>query len=307
MQPNRSEQNAALALTLLLHAGAVLLLFLSSGWLPRQSDEAAAGKPVMATLMVSSADVERARQAMARPVPDDQAEPEPVPERPQPLPEPNPQTSDDPLQMTPQERLDKPDTVDQQEISRLAMLKAEQEREEQERRQRQAQIELTEEIAKAQEAERRQRLREQLEAIRREKEQAAKRTRMEEQRLQQLADRNAVPEPRPGPTPAAPNTGSAGTNDGLRSRYIAAVNATARANWNTLQATQLVRCQVRFFQYTGGNVYKVEFMDCPYDPEAREDVERALMKTAMPYAGFEPVFSREFTMTFCYPEEACVR
>ena len=93
----------------------------------------------------------------------------------------------------------------------------------------------------------------------------------------------------------------------MLSRYIAAVNATARANWNTLQAPQLVRCQVRFFQFTGGNVHKVEFLNCPYDPEAKESVERALMKTAMPYAGFEPVFSREFTITFCYPEEACQR
>lgn len=302
MQANRTEQNTALALTLLLHVGFLALVYLSAQWLPQRSDEAAAGKPVMATLLVSSADVARARAAMA------EAQPEPTPEAeqkpPQPEPEPDPQTSEAPLQLTAQQRLDQPDTVDQEAITRLAQQQAEQQdREEQERRQRQEQIELTEDIAKAQEAERRQRLREQYEAIRREREKATQKA----QGLQQLADRTATPEPRPGPTPASPRTGNEGNDNGLRSRYIAAVNATARANWNTLQAPQLVRCQVRFFQYTGGNVYKVEFQNCPYDPEAREDVERALMKTSMPYAGFEPVFSREFTMTFCYPEEACQR
>jgi len=306
MVVNRAEQNTALALTLLLHAGFLLLVFLSAKWIPERSELPAAGEPVLATLLVSSADVARATAAVA--AAQSKPQPEPEPQAPQPTPENNPQNSDEPLQMTPQEQLVKPDTVDQQAVSRLAQEQAEQQAlEEQERRQRQDQIDLTEDIARAQEAERRQRIRDQLEDIRKAQAEAAKRTRMAEQQLQQLADRTTTSDPRPGPTPAARNPGNRGADSGLLSRYIAAVNATARANWNTLQAPQLQRCQVRFFQYTGGNVYKVEFLDCPYDPEAKESVERALMKTTLPYAGFEPVFSREFTITFCYPEEACQR
>ena len=306
MVASRNEQNTALALTALLHVGFLALVLLSSRWMPARSQLAASGKPVNATLMVSSADVERAQKAMAAA----RSEPPPKPEKPraQPIPELLPQTSEAPLQLTAQEQLVKPDTVDQQAVSQLAQEQAEQRAlEEQEQRRRQEQIDLTDDIARSQEAESRQRLREQYEAVRLEREQASKRTRLEELKLQQLADRSTVPEPRPGPTPAAANPGNNGPDNGLRSRYIAAVNATARANWNTLQAPRLVHCQVTFFQIPGGTVTRVEFMNCPYDSEAKDSVERALLKTPMPYAGFEPVFDRQFRIEFCYPEEACQR
>ena len=68
-----------------------------------------------------------------------------------------------------------------------------------------------------------------------------------------------------------------------------------------------VPCQVRFTQYAGGEVVNVEFLSCPYDAQARESVERALMKTPMPYAGFETVFQRNVILTMCYPREECER
>jgi colicin import membrane protein len=128
---------------------------------------------------------------------------------------------------------------------------------------------------------------------------------MEEQRRAQLADRQAA-SPRPAPAaPAAPPSGSRGTDEGLLARYRAALNATARDNWNTSLAPELVRCNVRFQQIPGGDVINVEFMDCPYDAQGRESVERALRKTPMPYSGFESVFYSKVTLTFCHPEEAC--
>jgi colicin import membrane protein len=74
---------------------------------------------------------------------------------------------------------------------------------------------------------------------------------------------------------------------------------------NTGLAPELVRCNVRFQQIPGGDVINVEFIDCPYDAQGRESVERALLKTPMPYSGFEPVFTSKVTLTFCHPEEAC--
>ena len=56
-----------------------------------------------------------------------------------------------------------------------------------------------------------------------------------------------------------------------------------------------------------GEVINVEFMNCPYDSEGREFVERALKKTPMPYSGFEPVFMRQVELSFCYQREDCER
>jgi colicin import membrane protein len=62
---------------------------------------------------------------------------------------------------------------------------------------------------------------------------------------------------------------------------------------------------VRFVQIPGGEVINVEFIDCPYDAQGRESVERALRMTPMPYSGFEAVFERKVPIDFCYPDEAC--
>lgn len=62
---------------------------------------------------------------------------------------------------------------------------------------------------------------------------------------------------------------------------------------------------VRFTQIPGGEVIAVNYEDCPLDATARESIERAMHKGSMPYAGFESVFSRQATIDFCTPEEAC--
>ncbi len=131
---------------------------------------------------------------------------------------------------------------------------------------------------------------------------------MEEQRLQQLADARAKPAPAPQPAaPAVQAGGNNGTDTDLKARYSLAMHQTAQANWNRALAPEGVPCKVSFTQIPGGEVIGVKFLSCGFDAQGRESVERALMRSNMPYAGFEPVFSRTVDLMFCYPTEACPR
>jgi len=298
-----AEQIRAFALAVVFHVLLIGLVWWSAHWMLPQRDESAAGEPIQATLQVSAADISRAKAAIkAAPKPAERAEAEASPP-PQPLPAPRPQTSEEPVQMTAQAPQDRPDTVDQERISRLAQEQADQQAlEEQEERRRQEQVDLTQDILRQQIAERRQRLREQLEAVTREREAATRRTRLEEQKSQQLADLRAATKPGPA---AKPPAGSSGVDPGLLARYKAALLQTAEANWNPIGAPNLIHCQVRFSQIKGGQVINVEFIDCPYDAQGREFVERALLKTPMPYSGFEDVFRPKVELDFCHPREEC--
>jgi colicin import membrane protein len=297
-----ASQTRAFIYSLAVHALLVLLVWFGVDWLLPERDANAAGEPVQATLKVSASELKAAKAAIAKA----EKKIEEAAPKPQPKPEPAPQDSPTPPQPRPQEQLDRPDTVDQQAISHLADQPPPQPApEEQEERHRQEQAELTEDIAKQQEAERRQRLLAYQE-VRREREAAEKRTRMEEQRLQQLADLQRDEAP-PAPPRAAPQPGNRGVDEGLLARYKASMLQTADQNWNHLGAPELTTCKVRFTQIPGGEVINVEFMRCPYDAEGREFVERALKKAPMPYSGFEPVFMRQVELSFCYPREDCER
>jgi colicin import membrane protein len=300
-----SDRARAFALALALHIGLLLLIWASASWMLPRSDEAAAGEPIQATLQVTAADLRRAERMLADAK---RAQPAPKPPetpKPQPVPVPKPQVAETPPQLLPQERLDKPETMDQQAVSKLAQLPAEKPApREQEQKNRQDQIDLTEQQIRQRIAERRQQLRAQMEEIQREREAAARRTRLEEQRLQQLADRQAAAPDRSPVAESAP-AGNHGVDTGLLARYKAAMLMTADGNWNHLGVPPRMHCQVRFTQLTGGEVINVEFIGCPYDAEGRETVDRALRKTPMPYAGFETVFVRQVTLDFCHPREEC--
>ncbi|MCX7043294.1 MAG: protein TolA [Gammaproteobacteria bacterium] len=298
-------------MSVLFHAALVGLFWLGAHFMMTVPDESAVGEPIEATLQASAADLARVRAAIAaseRTPVEPEPEPEPVAAKPQPLPEPVPQTSDVPLQPAPQAPQDQPDTVDQERISRVAAEQASRLEREQEERVRQEQVDLTEDILRQQVAERRQRMREQLLEIQREREEAAKRTKREEQRLQQLADlsADAAAPPRAPARPAA-DTGSGGKDKGLLAIYMAAMLQTADQNWNHIGAPELTNCKVRFRQLRGGEIINVEFISCPYDEQGREFVDRALRKMPMPYAGFETVFEPVVVLTFCYPREECTR
>jgi colicin import membrane protein len=293
------SQARAFALALALHIGLALLLWLGVDWLLPRRDAVAAGEPVKASLKVSDSELKRARAAMAKAQKAEDAAP-----KPQPKPEPRPQESPTPVQPMAQKPLDRPDTENQQAISRLAEepppVPAPRE---QEQRTRQEQVDLTEDIERQQEVERRQRLLA-LQEIQRQRQAAERRTRIEEQRLQQLADLASADR---APREASPPPGQRGPDEGLMARYKAAMLQTADQNWNHSNAPELTTCKVRFTQIPGGEVINVEFMRCPYDAEGREFVERALKKAPMPYSGFETVFMRQVELSFCYPREDCER
>jgi colicin import membrane protein len=298
-----ASQTRAFIYSLAIHVALVLLVWFGVDWLLPPREAAAAGEPIQATLKASDRDLAAARKAIAKA---EKSMEEAVP-APQPTPEPKPQDSPVPPQPKPQEQLDRPDTVDQEAISRLAVEPPKQPAPvEQAAKQRQEQAELTEDIAKQQEAERKQRLLA-LQEIQRQRIAAERRTRIEEQRLQQLADIASTDRVPRATTEASPPPGQRGADEGLLARYKAAMLQTADQNWNHSNAPELTTCKVRFTQIPGGEVINVEFIRCPYDAEGREFVERALKKAPMPYSGFETVFMRQVELGFCYPREDCER
>ena len=289
----------AFLLSLGVHVALVLLLWLGFVLRLPVNDEPAAGEPVQATLQLSKADQQRVEKLLAQARKDEP--PAPAPKPPQPIPEKNPQDSETPLQEKPQAPVDLPDPQDQEKVVAVADLAAERKREQEEKR-RQEQVELTEDLVRQEQAERRQRLRAQQAEIQRQLEAARKQRLLEEQRLQQLADLRAAPKPAPVRAPEAP-VGERGEDDSLRAKYRALMLQTAEQNWNHIGAPELTRCKVRFAQIPGGMITKVEFIDCPYDEQGREFVDRALRKDPMPYQGFETVFMPRVELTFCYPKE----
>jgi len=300
-----ADQVRSFALSVLMHGFLVLLVWFGIDWIFPPHDVQAAGEPLQATLMVSQADLQKAQAAIAKAAKVEAAAPKPQP-KPQPKPEPRPQDSPTPPQMKPQEQLAHPDTEVQPAVSRFATqppppVPVDKE---QERKQKQEQAELTADIAKQQEAERRQRLMAQMQDLQQQRKEAERRTKLEEQRMQQLADL-AGSQPKPKEAAPGPAQGYRGPDESLLAKYKAAMLQTADQNWNHSGAPELMTCRVRFTQIPGGEVIKVEFMACPYDAGAREFVERALMKTPMPYSGFEPVFLRQVELGFCYPREKC--
>lgn len=315
MRETRADNTQALLYSLALHVLIFAVAFIGLWWTRSSAPLSAAGPVIEAELIdpnALSASMQRALRNRPEPVPaqPESPQPQPVEEEAapefQPEPEPVPQDSPVPQQQQAQERVPEPDTQEQERVSREAIAQETREREQEEKR-RQEQIDLTEREKQA-EAERKQRLRAQLEEIRKEREAAERRTKMEEQRLQQLADAQAKPAPNPQPTPPqAQAGGNNGTDTDLAARYALAMHQTANAAWNRALAPERVPCKVRFTQIPGGEVINVQFLSCGFDDQARESVERALRRGPMPYAGFEPVFSRQIDLTFCHPEEACPR
>lgn len=311
MKETRADTSQAFIASVLLHALFFALVYFGLHWTKSMAPVNPAGPIIEAELIDPNALSAAMRRTLAsRPDQPAPAPPEEVEAAPpeQPRPEPLPEEEPVPPQPAPQERVPEPDTRDQEEARPdIVSPKPPAEREQEERR-RQEQIDLTEREKQA-EAERKQRLREQLDEIRKEREAAERRTKMEEQRLQQLADAQAKP-PAPTPQPAREPVqagGNNGTDTDLAARYALAMHQTAQAGWNRALAPERVACRVRFTQIPGGDVIDVQFLSCGFDAQGRESVERALRRSPMPYAGFEPVFQRQIDLTFCYPEEACPR
>ena len=295
----QTEQNngQALLFTLALHVGFIGLAWLASVWVFPVNEQASQGEPVQASLSISEDDLAAAKKAIRSA---ELAEASAL--QAQPIAEPRPQTSLQKLQQKAQAWIDQPDKTEQDEVNRTALLPSDQKLEQQ-LKQKQGQVELTEDVLKDTAEENRQRLlKQQLDAVK--KQRAALQADINEaQKLDDLAAGagKKSPERAPNSVPA----GQAGPDEALRNRYTAAINATARANWNTAQVPQQTRCQVEFTQIRPGVVTDVDFLVCALDANGRDSVERALVKSPMPYSGFEQVFQRKVILTFCYPDEVC--
>src|SRR3954470_3946463 len=100
-----ASQTRAFIYSLAIHVALILLVWFGVDWLLPESDAAAAGAPVEATLKVSDADLQAARKAIAQA--EKKQEEAAPPNPPQPVPEPRPQTSPTPPQPKPQEQLDR--------------------------------------------------------------------------------------------------------------------------------------------------------------------------------------------------------
>lgn len=317
--PDDRDLHAAVLMALALHVGLAVVLVLAGWWRPVPFQVSVAGPVVEAALVVSQADIRAAeRTAAEAPRPAPPPAPEPVADQeaappPQPEPSPRPQDSPEEPQPVPQAAPPRPDTRDQEAAARLALEQEQAKaREEQEARQRQAQIDLTERQRQQDEAERRQRLREQqlarLEEVRRQRAEAARRAKMEEQRLQQLSDRQAAAPPAgpPRPAPSAPAGGNEGTDTDLRAQYALAIQRAIESNWirpDTVPPGAV--CPIRIVQLRGGEVISAEVQPgCPYDGLAQRSVEAAVLRAQpLPYAGFETVFERTITLRFRVTED----
>lgn len=296
MPESKLHNRQALYLTLALHAAFIAIVWFASVWVFPVDDKASQGDPVQATLNFSKDDLARAKKAI------DAAKSEQAAPKLQPKPSPRPQTADQELQDVAQDWVDRPDTVSQEEANKTAINPSDL-LEEQKLKQQQAQVELTEDVPKETKVENKQRLKEQLLAVQKARNEAARQAQLEEQRLDELASNSGKKSP--NKTPAEPKSGQGGEDDALRSKYKSALNATARSNWNTVQIPMQTRCQVEFTQIRGGEVIDFHFLSCTLDAQGRESIERALVKSPMPYAGFERVFQRKVVLTFCYPDEVC--
>ncbi|KPN19667.1 hypothetical protein AO715_06710 [Xanthomonas sp. Mitacek01] len=321
MRESRSDNVVSIGLALLVHLLIFGLIFLGAIWSASSRPESAMGSPVSADIIdpnaLSAAD-RRALASRPEPLPDPEPTPEPTPDPvpeplpepveepvaapPQPLPEPRPEDAVEPRQVAPQEVIPNPDEVSQEAVRRDAIA-AEQREKEQEAKRRQAQIELAEQQKQREAEEKRRLARQELEKLRAERERTEREARQAEQRLKQIADRNAqqASEQRAAAASASPPPGRPDGDSGLAAKYAAALQEAIRRNWRRPDNVPLgQRCRLYITQLPGGEVLNVEFdASCPYDAQGRRSVEAAVRAAEpLPYAGFEPVFNRRLNLNF---------
>lgn len=324
MRESPADNTIAIGLSLLVHVLLFGLILLGALWNASSRPESAAGSPVSADIIDPNALSAADRRALAtrpEPLPDPAPQPtpepvvepaprplpepvdEPAPSPPQPLPEPRPEDAVAPRQPQLQEVVPRPDTESQAAVRRDALAAEQREREQEEKR-RQAQVELAEQ-QKQQEAEEKRRLaRQELERIRAERERTERQARQAEERLKQIADREArqaSERAAAAASSASPPPGRPDGDSGLAAKYAAAIQEAVRRNWRRPDNIPLGQvCRMYITQLPGGEVISVEFdPSCPYDAQGRRSVEAAVRAAEpLPYAGFEPVFNRRLNFNF---------
>lgn len=304
----------AFVFAIAIHLVCFGLMFVGLLWSQTTQSVSVAGGSIEATLVAAPPSSSTAEPTPPRP----EAKPEPreTAPAPQPKPEPAPQETPEEPQPQPQAPQPKPDTVDQEAAALLSAQKeAARVKQEQEERRRQEQILLDQQAQE--DAARKERLTKmeeerqaQLDDIRRRRAAAEKTRKLEEQKLQQLADARSATAPRPAaPQPAASTEppsdrlGNGGTDDGLGGRYSLAIQQAVTQNWlRPDNAMPGIVCKLRIVQIPGGEVIQVSVTSpCNADDLTRRSIEAAVLKAQpLPYRGYESVFSRSIEFTFKY-------
>jgi colicin import membrane protein len=303
MKETPADTAQAFILAVLLHLALFAVLFIGLWW-TRSAAPVAAGA-ISAELMdasqLSSA-MRRTLQQQPVPLPVEKVEPEPEPE---PLPEPLPEPVEP--QAKPQDFIPVPDDVNQEAVTEQPTPTTTEEKKPQEAKQRQEQVDLTEQ-ERQQAVQRNQKMVEmeiqrqkQLEDIRRRRAAASHEAALAEQRLAQLANARSRDAAEAAAATDAQATGANGVDEGLQARYKAALMAAILAKWTRPDTVPLgATCKLVIRQLPGGQVMGVEVTSpCSYDEQGRRSIEAAVLKAQpLPYAGFEPVFSRTLNLNF---------
>jgi colicin import membrane protein len=272
----------AWTLAALIHLIVAAMLFAGLFWTASTAQPTLAG-PIIEAELVGLTAAPKPRAAPRPPAP---KPPEPKP------PEPKPPTPPAPTRN---------DQIEREKIAEMAQQKAEQEKRAQEEKQHQEQVLL--------EQQERDHLK-QLEEIKRQREAADRKLKLEREKLAQLKDlKNKKPAPETPTVPEATEarTGAAGQANDLAAQYAAAIQNAALNNWLRPESIQNVVCDVHIKQIPGGDLLDAHVVNpCNADPQVRDTIEQAIRRAApLPYKGYETVFRREIIFTFCYPREVC--
>lgn len=261
----------------LVHVLVIALAFSGMFWWQSGKVVKAAGAPIEAVFV----DLGALRPAPARPTPVRQQ-----PARPRPQP-PQPPVTDQSAR----------DAIEQQQIDRMAQLRADEEAREQEEQRRKAEQILLEEEQKRREEE--QKRREEQQRVERQQREAQEQA---EREAREAAEREAAAQAEREAQQL--QAGSGGEDDSLLARYGAAITAQVHDRWRVPDNTPPIVCTLRIVQVRGGRVLSAAVTNpCNASPVHRETLERAaLAAQPLPFAGFESVFRRELIITFCHPE-----
>jgi len=276
-----SDKLRAWFLAALIHLLVVALLFAGLFWTASTAKPTIAG-PVIEAELVGLTAAPKPR-ALPRP---------PVPKPPEPKP-PEPKPAEPPTPPAPTRN----DQIEREKVAEMAQQKAEQEKRAQEEKQHQEQVLL--------EQQEREHLK-QLEDIKRQREAADRKLKLEREKLAQLKDlQNKKPAPETPPVSEAPvaKTGAAGTDTSLAAEYFAAIQNAVTQNWLRPDNAQAgLRCMLRIVQIPGGDVIGVQISSpCNADPQTRNSIEQAVKRAApLPYKGYEKVFQRDINFNFSY-------
>lgn len=285
----RSDNVRSFAYAIGVHVLCLAIAFSGMFWMQSSTTVQAAGEPIEAVFIDMGTVIPAAPPKPAAPAP----APTPVPPAPPPTP-PAPTPTDQTAQ----------DTVEQQEIDRMALLKAEEDaREREEKRKRAEQILLEEEQKKREEEERKREEQQRVERQKAEQEAKAKADREAAEKAEREAAEKAAREAAAAAAAAA-QAGNRGEDNSLLARYGAAITRAVHSQWRVAENRGDIVCTLRIIQIPGGEILDAAVVNpCNADDAVRSSLERAARAAEpLPYAGFESVFRREVLIKFCHPE-----